>query len=426
METRAGRNAKRVMIGFWVVILALLLRHREVISSDTLSNYIHVWFIADRVWHGHGVPFHMPVLAHGQALAFPYGFIPWMFAVLLWPLMGEWSVTLALGIGFVGLVAATFWAFPELRRGWWAAAVLVNPAFVEGLLLGQLPFLWAAAMLLLAVGCWRTGRRNAAIILAAFAQITHAPVLIPMTALLVLWWARYEPDRRALIKAWLISLIPAIPAAILVFVSPVTHSSFLWSLWIEIETVVLRSLVLVVPIGLVYLQRRDSRVNAPAVAAAVMVLGQIVTIPISGMSTGWGALNRVPDPVAAAIPRSSGFVRGATYRVLTFGDGKYGQYAVVRAGGRLDSEFFPESLYRRSFRDKAAYAKFLTDREVDYVLVDRRYGRFRTNEQQLLDTLVGESNGGACASGLQVRQSSQSSTLDVYRVIRGCSSPPVN
>ena len=147
VETRAGRTAKHVMIVFWLVILALLLRHREVISSDTLSNYIHVWFVADRLWHGHGLPFHMPVLAHGQALAFPYGFIPWMFAVLLWPLMGEWSVTLALGVGFVGLVAATFWAFPELRRGWWAAAALVNPGLVEGLLLGQLPFLWAATII---------------------------------------------------------------------------------------------------------------------------------------------------------------------------------------------------------------------------------------------------------------------------------------
>jgi hypothetical protein len=97
----------------------------------------------------------MPVLAHGHALAFPYGFIPWMFAVMLWPVMGEWSVTLALGVGFLGLVFATFWAFPELRRGWWAVGVLVNPAFVEGLLLGQLPLLWAATMLVVAIGFGR-------------------------------------------------------------------------------------------------------------------------------------------------------------------------------------------------------------------------------------------------------------------------------
>ena len=54
VETRGARTAKHAVIAFWVVVLALLLRHREVISSDTLSNYVHVWFVADQVWHGHG------------------------------------------------------------------------------------------------------------------------------------------------------------------------------------------------------------------------------------------------------------------------------------------------------------------------------------------------------------------------------------
>jgi hypothetical protein len=411
------------MVAFWAVILVLLLRHREVISSDTLSNYIHVWFVADRLWHGHGLPFRMPVLAHGQALAFPYGFIPWMFAVLLWPLMGEWSVTLTLGVGFIGLVLTTFWAFPELRRGWWAAAVLVNPAFAEGLLLGQLPFLWAAAMLMVAIGSWRRDRRKTAIALAALAQITHAPVLIPMTAVLVWWWWRFGPqdERRPLMRAWLISILFALPAAALVFASPVTHSSPLYTLWIEIETVALRSLVLVVPIALVYLQRRGVTNRAPMYAVAAMVVGQIVTIPISGMGVGWGALNRLPDPIAAGFPHSTEFVRGATYRVLTFGDGKYGQYAVVRAGGRLDSEFFPESLYRRSFRDQAAYAQFLNERQVDYVVLDPRYLKFKTNEEQLLDGMVAASSGDRCVGGMHVQRSEQGPTLAVYQITRNCS-----
>jgi hypothetical protein len=424
-ETRSGRIAKRVVIAGWAVILVLLLRHREVISSDTLSNYIHVWFVADQFWHGHGLPFKMPVLAHGDALAFPYGFVPWMFAVLLWPLLGEWSVTLTLGVGFLGLVLATFWAFPELKRGWWAAAVLVNPALVEGLLLGQLPFLWAAAMLVLAIGCWRRDRRTLAIVLAALAQLTHAPVLIPIVAMLVLCWSRFEPDRSALIRGWLISLFASLPAAYLVFASPVTiHSSFLWSLWVEIETVALRSLVLIVPFGLLYLQRRRrSRPNAPIVAATVMVIGQLITVPISGMGIGWAALTRSPDAVAQAIPRSTAFVKGATYRVLTFGDGKYSQYAVVRAGGQLDSEFFPESLHRRSFRNAAAYARFLDERKVEYVVIDRRYRKFHTNEEQLLVSMSTSVGDAGCVGGLRVKQVDQEPTFAVYQINRGCSLP---
>ena len=424
LETRAGRNARRSLLVVWVVLLVLLLRHREVISSDTLSNYVHVWFISDHLWHGGGLPYYMPVLAHGQALAFPYGFIPWMFSALLWPLMGEWSVTLALGIGFVGLVLATFWAFPELRRGWWAVAVLVNPAFVEGLLLGQLPFLWAAAMLLIAIGSWRRGRRTVAIVFAALAQITHAPILMPLVAVLVIGAWRHEPDRRRLIRAWVLSLLPALPAAYLVFASPVTtQTSPLWNLWIEVETLALRSLVLVVPFGLLYLQRHRARPNAPIIAAAVMVVGQFVTIPISGMVAGWGALNRDPDRAASAITHSISIVHGDTYRVLSYGDGKYGMYSVVRAGGRLDSEFFPESLYRKSFRDQTTYATFLTKRKVEHVLVDHRYRKFHTNEQQLLDAMAAAPGAAGCVDGLRVELEFQSPSLTTYRVIRDCSGP---
>src|SRR5262249_45403641 len=87
--------------------------------------------------------------------AFPYAFIPWISAALLRPLLGDWVVTLWLVVGTIGLIAATFWAFPELRRGWWAAAVLVNPALVVASIIGQLPFLWGASML---VGAEARGR----------------------------------------------------------------------------------------------------------------------------------------------------------------------------------------------------------------------------------------------------------------------------
>jgi hypothetical protein len=180
---------------------------------------------------------------------------------------------------------------------------------------------------------------------------------------------------------------------------------------------------LVVPLGLLYLQRHRVRPNAPIVAAAVMVIGQLVTIPISGMSSGWSALNREPDRAAVAIPESISIVHGATYRVLSFGDGKYGMYAVVRAGGRLDSEFFPESLYRRSFRDQAAYARFLTKRKVEYVLVDHRYGKFHTNEQELLDAIATAAGSAGCVGGLRVQRDHQSPTLTAYTVIRDCSAP---
>src|SRR5947209_364158 len=42
LVARGGRVARGVFVALWAVILVLLLRHREIISSDTLSNYVHV------------------------------------------------------------------------------------------------------------------------------------------------------------------------------------------------------------------------------------------------------------------------------------------------------------------------------------------------------------------------------------------------
>jgi hypothetical protein len=404
------------------VVAAAVLRHREVLSSDTLSNYVHVWYISEQLWHGHGLPYHMPVLASGDALAFPYGVLPWMVAVLLWPLIGEWSVTLCIGVGFAALVGTTFAAFPELKRGWWAVAVLLNPAFFYGLLMGQLPFMWAGALLLAAIAAWRRGRRGAATILAALAQITHAPILIPLTAITALAARRFEPDpeeKRALVKSWLLSVIPALPAAWIVFASPVAiDASPIYTLWIELETLTLRSLIVAIPVGLVLLQKRDLRRSGPALVAGILVLGQVVTIPISGMIVGWGALTREPNAVLAAFPHTEQFVPGATYRVLTSADAKYGLYAVVRAGGLIDSEFFPESMHRGRFKDEHEYAAFLLRRKVDFVLAQHRYARFRSNELELLQQMSIPQVG--CVDGVLVRLVDAEPTYDLYEVERGC------
>ena len=135
-ERMSGWVARAAVAAWWVSVLARMARHRIYVSHDTLISYAHVWYVSDRLWHGHGLPFRMPVLHHGQAVAFPYGLVPWTTAALVRPLFGDWTVTLWLVLGTVGLMAATFWAFPELRRGWWASAALVNPALVSSPIIG--------------------------------------------------------------------------------------------------------------------------------------------------------------------------------------------------------------------------------------------------------------------------------------------------
>lgn len=371
----------------WGVVAALVLSHRIFVSHDTVSNYGHVWYIAGRLWHAHVLPFAMPVVGHGKALAFPYAFVPWLVASLLWPLFGDWAVTLCLVLGFAGTAAATFFAFPELRRGWWAAAVLVNPALVMALLIGQLPFLWASAFLFAAIAFWRRGRKGWATAFAALAQITHPAVVLPIAAVIVAVRALRDPQRRSLLGHYAVSVVLALPAALLVVLSPVfKDSSTAVKLGAFVGTVTVRAVLFAVPFLLV-LARRLSAASAAWAAPALFVVLLVPNLFAGTLNTqtGWRALRQGPDTGMLAFVQSPDFVPGATYRVLRAYDGKVGMYQLIQYGARLDSEFFPESIDRRSWPDQVAYGRFLQGRHVDYVLAfdgyTRRYG---TNEIALL------------------------------------------
>jgi hypothetical protein len=413
----------------WAVVLLLILRHAVFISDDSISNYGHVWYVSDRIWRYHHVPWSMPVIGHGKALAFPYAFIPWISAALFRPLLGDWVVTLWLVVGTIGLIVTTFWAFPELRRGWWAAAVLVNPALVVASIIGQLPFLWGASMLVGAVACWRRRRYALAAVLAGLGQATHPAVVLPIGLLLVAFWWRWEPDRPRLLHYYAFSLIPAIPAAWLVIVSPVFgDSSRVVMLTAFVGTVAVRSLVLAVPIALVAVQRRFQSTgtrSAPVRLACgffvVLLMSNIVLMEPLESTFSWGGLNRKPDTTLLSFIKSSRFQPGATYRILRAHDGKIGMYQLVQHGARLDSEFFPESIARNNWPDVATYSQFLRNRRVDYVIIFGSYDReWRTNEHALLRELKNGRAGPCGVSIVGVDKVVAVKDFDVYGVRRDC------
>jgi len=146
-DVPGGNVALVVIAGAWIVIAVRYLSHRIALSSDSMNNYVHVWWVARDLWHHGRLPWHMPVLGHGAAYAYPYGFTNWTVGALLWAVFGNWGVTLCTVLGAAACIAATFVAFPELRRGWWAAAALANPAIIQALLFGQQAFAWGAALL---------------------------------------------------------------------------------------------------------------------------------------------------------------------------------------------------------------------------------------------------------------------------------------
>jgi hypothetical protein len=71
------------------------------------------------------------------------------------------------------------------------------------------------------------------------------------------------------------------------------------------------------------------------------------------------------------------------------GDAKLGIYHVVRAGGRLDSELFPESMAVRDFNSLNDYERLLCERHIDFVIAYASYTASRgTNELAILHRLA--------------------------------------
>jgi hypothetical protein len=115
------------------------------------------------------------------------------------------------------------------------------------------------------------------------------------------------------------------------------------------------------------------------------------------------------------------FVPGATYRVLRgAADSKLGLYHVLRAGGRLDSELFPESEAMHSFSTLADYEQLLCDRHVDYVVAYESYATSRhTNELEVLQRLEAQPNARVGVHPIQ-----RAYDHVVYSVNRrGCANP---
>ena len=356
---------------------------RSCLSSDSINNHVHVWYIARDLWHHGRLPWRMPVLAHGEAYAYPYGFVNWTTAALVWPLFGNWAVTLWTALGAVGCIVATFIAFPELRRGWWAAAVLANPAILEALLFGQQSFAWGAMLLLFGIaalaarasGVGRGPRRP-----RAGEPRRDRPA--DRRAARRCYYLPFAPDRRALLRWYALSCVIALPAVVArvrVARPPPTRapsgrssSNFFITLGPRIIIVGLpdrsacgsaahgsRALA---PVGVVLALIAPSRLRDPAERRPA----------VAARSSHNGADTATLD----AYLRSPDFVPGATYRVLRGGDGKLGLYHVLRAGGRLDSEMFPESMAIRELprRRRLRVAAVRPARRPDHPLRHLRHG----------------------------------------------------
>jgi hypothetical protein len=247
------------------------------------------------------------------------------------------------------------------------------------------------------VAAWRRGHRGWAVVLVGIGQANHAAIVLPIGIALVAFALVFEPDRRELLRYYALACLPAIPAVALVLASPTTGQT---SLGLEVsdffDTFGPRIIIVGLPVICLMLQRTGRRALAP-IGIALALIGHLgFEIPLN-VGQQWSALIHKGTDTASldAYLRSPAFVPGATYRVLRGDDAKLGMYDVLRAGGRLDSELFPESMAIRSFHDASSYASLLCDRRVDQVIHYDTYDAARhTNEATMIDALErGAGNG---------------------------------
>ena len=387
LMARMGRVVRAVIVAGWTVVLVAVGRHRVYVSHDSLSNYAHIWYVSEQLRRGRGLPFHMPMLAGGHAYAYPYAFVPWTLTAIARLALGDWAVTLCLVAGFVTVLVLIFVALPELRVPWCEIVVLVNPALVMGLLVGQIPFLWATASLFAAIAAWRHHRRWLATALGTLAMATHPAVLIPLTLTVVIAALARSRNRRALGWRAVLATAVALPAAVIVLRSPAVTQT---SPWFRIEQltriVAARGTVVAVPFALLALRRYHPRLTLPA---AFVVLGGLNAVLVGPMNRyAWAAPWRQPDERIGMYISSLDFRSNATYRVLGYSDGRVSMYRLIQSGARLDGEFFPESQARHSWPSERAYQQFLQDRHIDTVIAWHSYDtRWHTNEHNLLRQL---------------------------------------
>jgi hypothetical protein len=266
--------------------------------------------------------------------------------------------------------------------------------------LGQLPFLWSAGLLFIAVGLWRRRHPNWAVLLAGLAQATHPPVMMPLVLLIAaVALARDAEGRGRTIIAYVSTVAIALPAVYMVFASPVVEDTRLVTQVANLGGTVGWRLVVVAAPFLLTWQLPHLRGALPPALAGACVAATLALIPLRHDDYGWGALTRRPDESLQAFIRSPDFHAGATYRILRAGDGKVGMYDLIRGGARIDSEFFPESIDRRSWTSTDNYAAFLAARGVEYVIVYGNYdSTWHTNEHDLLRQLSQADCVRFCAS----------------------------
>jgi glycosyltransferase involved in cell wall biosynthesis len=377
-----------------LALVLLLVGTKSIfLGTDSINNYIHVWYLKDRIIDHAILPKHAAPLDGGRASALPYGGVPWMTAALLSTALGDRAVTLLFVAGLVALLWAAGVARREMRDPWLLLIFVINPFFVDAIFAFQFSFVWSAVFFFLYAAALDRRRWLLAGLLGWLAATTHPIMGLPPVALYLAWtvWRRQTPSAvgAGIVAGVGVALVPALYFTLLT--PAVAENSFKTIALSVVDVVVRRGTILLAPFvfaPLVAELRRWWRPLAGTVTAG-LVVNVVFANGFLGFAQGsYTGIVRTSHDIYRPYTASAAFEPGAQYRVLEPNEREDGSYYLVRHGAVLTTELFTESQFKRSFRPDQ-YSCFLHAKRVDYVVVEHAYFRqYPTNELQLLRDLA--------------------------------------
>ncbi len=382
--------------GVTLAIVLLLMAIKSIyLGADSANNYAHVWYISENIFHG-SLPLHVRYLENGNALTYPYGFIPWTLAAILRPLLGDYAVTWVFVLGII-LVLWTVYRNILERRPWLLAMFIVWLFFLESILSFQMAFMWSLFFVYLYVGALEKRKPWQAFLWFLLAAGTHVLITGLILAMYNAWVFIRNPQLRSQV-AWITALGFAllIPEMWYVTRTPaLSQNSFAYVTVVTIATLAARGALFAWPLVLRHVSHaRLQRFLHPALAGVLAVAAGMYVLPTNSFSQKWdgfdGLVMRATNDYQEYFT-SEHFSPGAVYRVMEANDREQGQYFFIQHGAILSNEFFGESMNRRKWSVEK-YEAFLAKKDIDYVVLNRSYRSFShtsyDSELHALDVLM--------------------------------------
>ena len=376
-------TAAIVVAAAWAVTLLAMLQKTFYLGDDSAHSYAHVWYLARSIYTDHAWPLHVASLENGDAVMFPYGFIPWFPAALVRPIFGDWAVTVSM-VGGLGFLVAALWRLrPSMKNPLLFGLFLLNPFLWNGVTQFQLGTVWAFAFALAAAAAYERDRMTWATALAAAAIASH-PMMGSLALALygVIEWLKVGsfPWRLAIVGA--VAATIASPFILLFFSTPLLREGgrvlVLFSAFDNFRRLSIVALVLLLPMAKRWVFNHQQVLYTAGAAASVAVL---IVLPPSGLWTG-------SHPQFAEYLAANPINHSSSYRVLVENAREDGMVEFMKAGAVLSQEFFTESIRRQNF-SMESYQCFLATRKTGHVVISGGYiRRHAYNEPQLLAQLA--------------------------------------